>query len=255
MKSDDVLIEKYLMGACTKPEREKVERLAKEDTNFSQELRLSRLAFASITIGERERQKARLLALSRDLKKVVPLYIRYRRSLQVAATCLILTALGVAFHVWGLWTKTPSKSITQKLFAENFSPEKNKAVYSFIRAVPLAFETTDRMRIVQQLDHSHCEEAEKGIAKLMGPNDESYIALGKCYMKQRRPIEALKILNKVSPDAMQTDQASWYKILAHLQNNDREAAIEQLCMYKGAAYVYKKSRVLEILKELEYECE
>ncbi len=244
------LIEKYLQGKCSSAEQEDVARMKAEDVDFAQELKLTSLAFGAIAIGERERQRKRLMELSKKLQQQpVPLYVKYRNYLKVAAVVLVLVVAGIA--LWPIINPSPSVDM---LLAQHLDIKKLES--NAFRADRGKDQVTDSLLslFITQLNAKECSEAEQNMEALtkLLKDDNLYIHTGVCYLKKNQAAKALEVLQKVDLQSMEMDKVSWYTALAYLMIQDKEAAIQQLFDHQKNGYVFKKGEVEKLLKALKH---
>lgn len=213
-KSD--LIEKYIRGEATAEEREQVNRLMREDTDFKKSALFQIELRQAVRREENRKLKQHLQSLDRKRKNTFP----FPRILKIAAVVII--GLGL------MWLFKPS-SDAERLFAKNFKPYPN-IVIPAVRAGSLSDGNREKaFRYYDEHNYAMAAAAFEALREEEGADYANfYRAISLMADHQvEEAIELLANLNQETPDRFKI-QTDWYLALGYLKTGDKEKAIKHL---------------------------
>ena len=234
----DRLIERYLSGALTAPERRAFEQRLATEPALARALRLHRELAA--TLGDPGAHALRDVLQQTDATWTAPRaggglrVVVYRSLAAAAAVLLLLTA------VWWLWPAPDGPA----LYAAYYTPfELPVAERSAGTTAPLLQRADAAYRAA---DYEEALQLLTQLTETVPDNTLYRFYLAQAALRTPRTEVAVAELERLldTPDHLFVQQSRWYLALAYLKTERREAARETLRAIEPGAYRYREAQQL-----------
>ena len=239
------LIEKYVNGEMSDAERKAFEDNLTDDTKLANELlsyQKSRLAIKAAIRQEIREDTGKALQDWKNKKKRRTRRI-YRWS--IAATILLITAIGISFFIGNKQTVSPDQ-----LFAAHFELPKVSNIRTNSSDHP----------IFEQAVTAFYEKSFTTVLDLLSPqatdpdislSSDALIMLGVSHLALNNLSQAINVLQKVDSSGSLYQDAEWYLALAYLKNGQTNEAKQILGKIAQTPRHFKRQEAKEIEKQLD----